>query len=129
MIVEDINLCFLLDWKDSFLKLLLSEATLTFIFLAYYFIANKAILSFYFPDSFIGFIVILVSMLKVFKQLRKHQLINFVKDYRCQLAPTTSVSYPLLNMLTLTSKFSSTSHAIHHKNLIKSNYEGRGFEV
>jgi hypothetical protein len=68
-------------------------------------------------------------MQKVLNQLRRTQLIDFVKIYPLKQLPTTYISYPKQNLLTLTSKFNMSTHAIHHKNAVRSNYSGQGFQL
>ena len=68
-------------------------------------------------------------MQRIFRQLRRPQLINFIKGKHYQLAPITSIHYPQLNLLTLVPKFNMSSRALHHKNIIKSHYNGKGFYV
>lgn len=66
-------------------------------------------------------------MQKLLTQIRRTQLIDFVKFYHSKQLLSTLMPYHSLNLLTLTPKFHMSTHAIHHKNALKSNYSGQGF--
>lgn len=68
-------------------------------------------------------------MQRAFKQLIKPQLTTLLFKNMVTLAPTTVVPISRPSSLLLKPQFSLSTKSIHHKNVIKSNYEAKGYYV